>query len=169
MIKKRCLVLLVCIAVVSIGCNWKEEAVYQGKPLSEWMKLLEDTNPITRLAAIHAVGKMGPDARAAIPVLVETIRQTRNHDRRILVACNNALLEMGQEIVPYIIPLLKDDDWEMRRGAAGTLGMLGPEAKDAVPALTKALNDPNPAVRMKAEEALKKIKGEGGEINLRNK
>jgi HEAT repeat protein len=160
LMKKRFLVLLVCMAIVSIGCNRKEEAVYQGKPLSQWMKLLEDTNPITRLAAIHAVGKIGPDASAAIPVLVDTIRQTRNHDRRILVACNNALLEMGQEIVPYIIPLLKDDDWEMRRGGAWLLGKVGPDAKDAVPALTEALNDTNAAVRMKAAEAIKKIVGD---------
>jgi HEAT repeat protein len=163
MIKKRCLALLVCIAVLSIGCSKKEEVTYQGKPLSAWIEMLEDTNPSTRFSAINAVGKMGPEAREAIPALIETIRQTRNHDKRILLACNYALLAMGKEIVPSMISLLKDDDLEMRRGAAWILGKVGPEAKDAVPALTEALNDSNPAVRTKAAEALKKIKGGNAE------
>jgi len=163
MMKKRCLALLVCTAILSIGCTKKEEVVYQGKPLSEWMKMLEDTNPSTKSSAINAVGKIGPEAREAIPLLVETIRQTRNHDKRILHACNYALLAMGKEIVPSMISLLKDDDWEMRRGAAWILGKVGPEAKDAVPALTEALNDSNPAVRTNAAEALKKVKGGNAE------
>jgi len=160
MIMKRCLVLLVCMAILSIGCSRKKEVAYQGKPLSEWMKMLEEPNPATRLAAIHAVGEIGPEAREAIPLLVETIRQTRNHDKRLLVACNKALLGMGPEIVPYIVPLLKDQEWEMRRGGAWLLGKVGPDAEDAVPALTEALNDSNAAVRMKAAEALKRITGE---------
>jgi HEAT repeat protein len=163
MIEKRCLVLLVCTAILFIGCNRKEEVIYQGKPLSAWIEMLEDSNPRTRFSAVNAVGKIGPEAREAIPALIETIRQTRNHDKRILLACNYALLAMGKEIVPSMISLLKDDDWEMRRGAAWILGKVGPEAKDAVPALTEALNDSNPAVRTKAAEALKKIKGGNAE------
>ena len=93
----------------------------------------------------------------ALPEKTTTIRQTRNHDKRILLACNQALLAMGKEIVPQMISLLEDDEWEMCRGAAWILGRLGPEAGDAVPALTRALKDPNPAVRGKAQESLKKI------------
>lgn len=166
MIKKRCLVLLVSMAILSIGCTKKEEVTYQGKPLSEWLKMLEEPNPAAKYAAVNAVGKIGPEAREAIPLLVETIRQTRNHDRRLLVACNYALLAMGKEIVPAMISLLKDNEWEMRRGAAWILGKVGPEAKDAVPALTEALKDPNPAVQTRAKEALQKIQGENaGSVN----
>ncbi len=159
MILKRCLVLLVCAALLSIGCNRKQEVIYQGKPLSGWIKMLEGTNPGEKFAAIKAIAEIGPHAAPAIPALVETIRVTRNRDKKMLLACNYALLGMGKEIVPYMISLLKDDDWEMRRGAAWILGKVGPDAKDAVPALTEALNDTNAAVRMKAAEALKKIAG----------
>jgi hypothetical protein len=41
---------------------------------------------------------------------------------------NDALLGMGKEIVPYMVTLLKDDTWEMRRGAAWILGKVGPDA-----------------------------------------
>jgi HEAT repeat protein len=162
MIKKRCLVLLLCVAILSIGCSRKEEVVYQGKPLSEWMKMLKDEDLIKKYAAIKAIGELGPEAKEAIPILIETIREMKDRDKRILFACNQALLGMGKEIVPHMIALLKDDTWEMRRGSAWVLGKLGPDAKDAVPALTEALNDPNHAVRTKAAEALKKIKGEEG-------
>jgi len=157
--RKRCLALVVCIAVLSIGCTKKKEVTYEGKPLSEWMEMLKGQDPIGKYAAIHAIREIGPEAKEAIPILIETIREVRNRDKRILVACNDALLAMGKEIVPHMISLLKDDTWEMRRGAAWILGKVGPEAKDAVPALTEALNDSNPAVRTNAQEALKKVKG----------
>jgi HEAT repeat protein len=163
MIKKRCLALLVCLAILFIGCTRKEEVTYQGKPLSEWMKMLRDEDPIKRFTAIGAVREIGPEAKEAIPILIDTIREVRNRDRRLLVGCNDALLAMGKEIVPHMIELLNDDNWEMRRGAAWILGMVGPEAEDAVPALTEALKDPNPVVRHKAAESLKKIHGEKGE------
>ena len=162
--KKRCLALVVCIAILSIGCTKKKEATYEGKPLSEWIGMLKGEDPIGKYAAIHAVGKIGPEAKEAIPILIETIREVRNRDKRILVACNKALLAMGKEIVPHMVALLKDETWEMRRGAAWILGKLGPDARDAVPALSEALNDPNAAVRTKAQEALKKIQGEEGEL-----
>ncbi len=162
MIQKRCLVLLLCIALLSIGCRKKEEVSYQGKPLGMWIEMLEAPNPVTRHAAIKAVGEIGPEAKEAIPVLIETIRETRNRDKHMLLSCNYALLAMGKEIVPYMIVLLKDDNWEMRRGSAWILGKVGPEAKDAVPALTKALNDPHPVVRRKAAESLQKIQGKEG-------
>ena len=126
--------------------------------------MLKDNNPIAKYAAIQAIGEIGPEAREAIPILIQTIRETRNRDRRALFACNKALLAMGKETVPSMVALLKDDDWEMRRGSAWMLGKLGPEAQDAVPALAEALNDTNAAVRMSAQEALKMIKGERGEL-----
>ncbi len=160
MFEKRCIAVLVCVGLLAIGCSKKEEITYQGKPMRAWIEMLEDQNPAVRYSAIRAVGEMGPEAREAIPLLVETIRQVRNHDKKMLVACNSALLGMGKELVPYMISLLKDDEWEMRRGAAWLLGKVGPDAADAVPALNVALHDTNPAVRMKAADALRKITGQ---------
>jgi HEAT repeat protein len=165
MIASRCLAVLVSLAVPFTGCTKKEEVAYGGKPLHAWIEMLKANDPYTRYAAVQAVGEIGPEAREAIPLLVETIRLSRNGDRRMLLACNNALLKMGREIVPHMITLLKDEEWEMRRGGAWILGKLGPEAADAVPALTEALKDPSPAVRQKAEESLQKIKGGAGTLD----
>ena len=40
---------------------------------------------------------------------------------------------------------------------AGTLGAIGPTAKDAIPALTELLDDPDPLVAKAAAESLAKI------------
>jgi HEAT repeat protein len=163
MMKNRCLALLVCIAILCIGCTKKEEVTYQGKPVSAWIKMLEEPDLTAKYTAIAAIIELGPEAKEATPILIDTIREVRNNrDRKVLVACNDALLAIGKGIVPHMIALLKDDTWEMRRGAAWILGMVGPEAKDAVPALTEALKDPNPVVRQKAQESLRKIQGEEG-------
>ena len=45
----------------------------------------------------------------------------------------------------------------VRSSAAGALGKIGPLAKEAVPALKKALEDDDAGVREAAAEALRKI------------
>ncbi len=163
--KNQCFALLIgLLLILSIGCNKRDDVVYQGKPVKAWIKMLKDEDPGNKMVAIKAISEIGPEAKEAVPDLIEMIRMSRNHDKRFLLASVNALLAMGKEIVPDMIDLLKDDDWEIRRGGVWMLGKLGSEAKDAVPALTEALNDPNEIVRMKAGEALKKIKGETGEV-----
>ena len=110
--KKRCHALvafpalLICIAMLSIGCTKKEEVTYQGKPLSEWIKMLEEPDPAAKSSAIAAIMELGPEAKEAAPAIIEMIRQVRNRDKRMLVACNDALFAMGKEAVPSCsIPL----------------------------------------------------------------
>ena len=50
---------------------------------------------------------------------------------------------------------LKDKDWKVRLYVAEALGMIGPAAKEAVPALTKLLEDED--ARESARKALMKI------------
>jgi HEAT repeat protein len=44
--------------------------------------------------------------------------------------------------VPALIIALEDEDVGVRRNAARALGQIGPEAREAVPALMRALRDP---------------------------
>jgi HEAT repeat protein len=41
--------------------------------------------------------------------------------------------------VPDLVKALKDDDWQVRNQAAMSLGLMGPEAKAAVPSLIDVL------------------------------
>ena len=48
---------------------------------------------------------------------------------------------MTQSEIQKHIEALKDTDWRIRANAARGLGVMGPDAKHAVPALIEALND----------------------------
>jgi HEAT repeat protein len=58
--------------------------------------------------------------------------------------------------ISALVELLQAKDGGLRGNAAIALGEIGPEAKAAIPALTKAVQDPEWFVRFHAREALKK-------------
>jgi len=68
-----------------------------------------------------------------------------------------ALIEIGPAAVPALIGALKDENEKVRRSAAGTLGIIGLEAKTAVPFLIEALKDKNEEVRQESAGALENI------------
>ena len=74
--------------------------------------------------------------------------------------------------MPILIAALSHSVPKYRQGAAESLGNLGPLAKDAAAELRKtAKDDPDPAVRQAAAQALEKIapaavKGQSGEKSI---
>lgn len=77
---------------------------------------------------------------------------------------------MAQREIEKHIKALKDDDWEVRERAAEALGMIGPDAREAVPALIKTLDaiklsDYDPDV-VAAVKALGKIGGQSALATL---
>ena len=60
-----------------------------------------------------------------------------------------------------LIAALKDRNAQVRLCAAGALGEIGPESKEAIPALSQALKDKDPKVRDQAAKALTKFGAEG--------
>jgi HEAT repeat protein len=61
--------------------------------------------------------------------------------------------------VPALIDALLDEEPDVRRSAAEAIGLIGPAADDAIPALTVALGDSNARVAAAAREALAKVQG----------
>src|SRR5262245_41389521 len=49
-----------------------KEPMYEGKSLSQWIALLQESAP-ERGIAIEVLGEMGPDAALAIPSLIEAL------------------------------------------------------------------------------------------------
>lgn len=66
-----------------------------------------------------------------------------------------ALVRLGPPAVPVLIPLLSHADADIRCGAAGMLGDIGPAAAEAAPALAGLLDDNR--TRDAAEAALEQI------------
>ena len=137
----------------------EEEAVVPALAL-----LLTDPDLDVRLAAIAAFERMGPAAKAAAPDLRRTLGST---DAELRVAAIRALACIGgaeaSAAVPELIDAIGDADVRVRQTAAQVLGKLGPDARDAAPALCRALEDDNPQVQKAAGEALLNILRSGQE------
>jgi HEAT repeat protein len=104
-----------------------------------------------REAAAHALGRLGLEARAAIPALSRALRDPQG---RVRWEAANALSSMGKESMTVLVEALNEKDSKVRQAAAHGLGQIGPEAVAAVPALAKGLEDPDQSVRNSAAYSL---------------
>jgi HEAT repeat protein len=119
------------------------------------VKVLEGDDTPLRRSAASALGKIG-DARA-LPALSAA---ARDEDVQMRKVARNALAAMGAAGVPFWIELLSSKDEFDRISATSALLRVGPEAKAAVPALSKALKDESVHVRRAAAEVLAPIGAE---------
>ena len=147
-----------CIALlvgVSTSVVWsEEEPMYQGKPLSYWCEMLQETAsppPADYKAAPTALRTLGAPA---VPYLIEFL----SHDAaKVRSRAAGALLGMDpkpKEAVPARITALSDSDKYVRHFAPQVLAEIGPDAAAAVPALIAALKDPAMEVRVPVTMAL---------------
>ena len=110
-----------------------------------------------RQQAAEASSRMGIEAKAAIPSLIDRLKDEQWHVRK---AATIALTSMGTEAKPAVHPLiaaLDDEEWHVRKPAAQALAVIGPASWPAVPSLIKALSDEEWHVRKPAAEALAAI------------
>lgn len=124
-------------------------------------RALSDPEMDVRYAACYALGKIGP---AAMSAKAELQKRLTSPDRFLRQASAWALAQIHPACpatsamsVPILIHAMGAPDAMTRLEAAKSLRCLGPRAKDAVPALKKALHDDNEQVRAVAAEALKAI------------
>ena len=112
-----------------------------------------------RRNAADALGSIGTEAKAAVPDLVNALKNDK--DAFVRSSAASALGRLGTEAkaaVPDLVNSLKDKDGDVRSRAAGALGNIGTEAKAAVPDLVNALkNDERASVRGSAADALGSI------------
>lgn len=99
-----------------------------------------------------------PAAAAAVVKMLESGEESdRNWACRYV---DKRLRSNGKPVVPLLIKDLSSDDKEIRYLSARTLGAIGTNAAEAIPALTKALEDPYPIVQSAAAKSLKAIKSQ---------
>ncbi len=82
----------------------------------------------------RALARFGPQAKSALPILDGLVTKEWA-DSDVLKALVKIDPE-GEKCVPALIRALGHEDSEVVRVAADCLGLLGPRAKDAIPALT---------------------------------
>ena len=126
--------------------------------------LLRESDPGTRFLAAKALGQIGDEAEAALPVLFDALRDT---DMFLRAGVTGALIKIGHPAVPGLTRALLDQNRAVKRAACKALGKIGSER--AVPALIWSLNDSNAGVRKLAREALERIDSPEARLALQTK
>jgi hypothetical protein len=65
--------LLFVVSSLPVGFGWAAEPAYRGRPLSQWLSQLQNKDPNIRSEAAQALGGFGPEAKIAIPDLIELL------------------------------------------------------------------------------------------------
>lgn len=116
-------------------------------------------NPDNVKAAVPALGEAVLDRNLNIRFMVMTTLKNLGPASKIAVPALIKALATFPEATP---PLEGPHRYyaDARWAAADALGAIGPDARDAIPALQQSLRDPSADVRKAAAEALKQIRGD---------
>lgn len=101
------------------------------------------TNEKLRHYAVQILGRIGPDAKDAIPELVEALKKDNGSDPQFRAEVQFALGSIGStdaDAVPALIQSLSSEDEQVQHSACYALRQIGPAAKDAVEPLEKNLD-----------------------------
>jgi HEAT repeat protein len=110
--------------------------------MAEWIKQLSDQDDWeARQKAADNLGKLGPEAKAALPDLRERLAIDEDDDVRSSALRAIANIEQDKSaLIPLLQTYLKDIYTQVRAVAAEYLLMLGPAAKNALGALWDRLS-----------------------------
>ncbi len=127
------------------------------------IELLREADPGTRYLSAKALGQIGDEAEAAVPTLLDALR---DNDMFLRAGITGALIKIGPPAVPGLTKALFDPSSAVKRAACKALGKIGSER--AVPALKFSLRDGNRGVRKFAREALERIDSPSAREALKN-
>jgi HEAT repeat protein len=137
-------------AVYTLG--WMRDDARDAVP--DLRRFLEGGDPLLRTWAAVALGAIGPDAAPALPELREAMR---SRSRDLAFVASTAVLMISE--MDGLCRLLEDPDARVRHAAASFLRHWNPT--DAmIAALTRALDDECPWVRIAAARSLRAVTGD---------
>jgi len=121
---------------------------------SALIPLISDKDPYVRRVSFECLGRLGEDAKEAIPFLKRAVNDSVPSNR---MYCHRALTQITGEENPHvdhIASYLMDDEPENRRLAATLLKYYGPLAKSSCQDLLRCVRDNDVQVRINAIAAL---------------
>ena len=131
-----------------------------GKPgVPALLKALKDDDEKVRLCIASALRGSNARLPELVPPLVDLLQEDDPEIRRAAIFAPFAHVKpQNKEAVGPIIKVLKDtQDGHVQEYAVGALGIIGPDAKGALPQVHALLNHKFKYVREAAAAALKKI------------
>jgi hypothetical protein len=107
------------------------EEVFQNSSLSEGV----------RLAALHAIGELGPGGQVKWRLLAGSLEDPNPFVRRY-AAYGLRRVNPPEEVIPLLRRALHDEDVDVRSAATAALGAFGPLARQALDEIAALENDP---------------------------
>jgi HEAT repeat protein len=122
---------------------------------------LKDGHYFVRARCAHAILNLAPEAKPAIPGLLQQIKEKMHDDwegRGYAAAALGVMGVRDPAMIPALVEGLDQKPYkELRLHSARFLGEMGPQAKAAVPTLIAASKEPDAEVARAAADALRKV------------
>ncbi len=147
--RKLILVLLGCgvvVAVLVVAFRWHREPWYRGRSLSAWVDTLDYSQNQYPEESQVAIRHMGSDA---VPYLLEWLQPKTAEDQyrlpgKMRMRLARLSLNLPQPVAqPLVRKLLISGVHDRQRQAFMALTVLGPEARSAIPTLTRMIETPS--------------------------
>ncbi|MDX1951993.1 MAG: HEAT repeat domain-containing protein [Verrucomicrobiota bacterium] len=130
------------------------EPVHEGRTFSEWQAEAQSPDPTIRSNAWRAIEQMGP---AALPYLEARLGSPNLIAHELRSKARGWVPELVRRKIRPWIP--KESNDQQRLQAIQGMKMLGTNASEALPILSKAIYDPSPMVSLGAFNALGDLGG----------
>jgi HEAT repeat protein len=150
------------LVLVATGCHsesWRSNPTVDDIP--RLIQELREGDEPDRIGAAETLGRLGADAKSALPALLLALRDEGESVRQ---AGLSAIIAIGPDFraMEALTVSLRDSDNAVRAMSATALGQLGPVARQTIPALRHALQDSDETVQKEASEALLRIDPSSG-------
>src|SRR5579885_3149774 len=142
-------------------------AAHEKRAVQRLIQLVQtDSNPLVCLEALGAMESFGPQAKEAVPALLNVLRMNKEGlswqkgtaaKRQVAEGALRTLASIGAPAIPAISELLDDADEGIRFHGVRALGGMGEKAGKAVPAVSRTLRDINQQVREESALVLCKL------------
>ncbi len=157
-----------CLAAYTLRCYGPEASAAAAPGLS---RALHDLDPDVCRQAALTLGFQGPPGKAALPLLIEMLKEKPTTTRELLSFTRmDAAIAVGrigpaaEAAVPALAGALQDLRPWVRGQAALALGQIGPAGKAALPDLRRVLKDREREVRACAAIALWRLERRAKEL-----
>jgi HEAT repeat protein len=154
---------------VEVLCSYLEAESYQGEvayalggigpeasgAVPGLCELLTSDSHTVRENALEALALIGPGAVDAIPTLMELCRNSKWDSTKAKAVY--ALGNIGLPAVPFLVELLEDPDYKLRRSVIMALARMGPRAKSVIPCLLTQLESLSVTDRIEVPKAIHRI------------
>lgn len=112
------------------------------KGLEDLVSLVTSGSGSTRQRAIRAVGSMGAEAKSAVPMLLDRLKESKDEDRLAIADALSRIEPGAPELVRAIIEIARNPQDPLRDQIVELLERIAPKDPRAPAALVDAIRDP---------------------------